>query len=96
MSAPLQVAALKELKENMIPQPADLLSEIGPTAAVWYLQEVADYVLRLFAATLSVDGSEDLNPDDPPVIALQGLTEVLGALIAVNGALGLLDQPEGD
>lgn len=90
----LQLAKV-ELAQSMIPVPDDYLGDLGPVAAVWYLEQLAWATLRHFTALLSTDAVEQPDDDSAPVRALAGLGVVAGAIDQVCIDLGLLPAEAG-
>ena len=78
----------------MVPTPADLLADVGPLGQVLYLRELGWQVLRGFAGMLSDAASRELEDEDPPVVALQQLTLIIGELDGVCATLSLIDLAE--
>ena len=74
------VVAQSELAQNMVPTPDDLLADVGPLTQLWYARELCYSVMRLMAASLSLDDGEPLPDDSEPVRALAALTEACGML----------------
>jgi len=90
----LQEAAKVELATAMVPVPEDLLADIGPLGQVFYLRELGWHVLRSITGMLSDAASRELEDDDPPVIALQQLSMIMGELDGLCVTLSLIDPAE--
>lgn len=86
----LEEQAREELAVAMVLAPEDLLSDIGPLGQVLYLNQLAWHVLRGMTGMLSSDASQELENDDPPVIALNELTMAVGMLDQVCVTLSIL------
>lgn len=86
----LEDQARTELAMAMVLAPEDLLADIGPLGQILYLEQLAWHVLRGVTGMLSSDASTELQNDDPPVIALQQLTMVVGEIDQVCVTLGIL------
>ena len=86
----LEDQARAELSAALVLAPDDLLGDVGPLAQVLYTRELAWHVLRSFTGMLASDASADLEPDDPPIIALNELTMALGMLDQVCVTLGII------
>jgi hypothetical protein len=82
--------ALNELGQNMVPTPDDLLGDLSPITQVWYLRELAYSVMRTLAATLAIDGADELPDDSPPVRTLAVVSTVAGELDGAAILVGLL------
>lgn len=87
------VLATRELAENMVPTPDDILCDVGPLGAVWYLHELADYVIRFYTGALSGDEAADVTDDSGPVRALAALVMAMGEINGACVAISLL--PDG-
>lgn len=82
------VIATRELAAAYVPTPDDLLGDVGPLAVVWYLHEVADYVIQFYAGALSGDEARDVGDDSGPVRCLAALVTAMGV---INGACIQID-----
>jgi hypothetical protein len=85
-----------ELAQNTVPTPEDVLSDVGPLAALWYARETAYYAVKLFTASLSIDSDEPPPDDSEPVRALAALSAAAGNLDGACVLVSLLPPGYGD
>jgi hypothetical protein len=83
--------ATAELAAAMVPVPDDIMEDLGPLAAVWYLHEVAWSTFRHYTAMLSADGVAAPEDDSEPVRAHHALGLALGMLDQTCVILGLIE-----
>lgn len=88
--------AAHELASNTVPTPDDLLADVGPLTQLWYLRELSYSVMRLMAATLSIEGTDELPDNSPPVRALAVVSTVAGELDGACVLVGLLPDSYAD
>lgn len=88
--------AAAELASNTVPTPDDLLSDVGPLTQLWYLRELSYSVMRVLAATLSIDQGDDMPDDSEPVRALAVVALVAGELDGACVLVGLLPPDYAD
>jgi hypothetical protein len=85
-----QTTAKAALAAAMIPTPDDVVSDLDPMAALYYLEQLSWAVLTAWAAYASEQG--DLDPEVGADLAetLEGVGTVVGALDAVCARIGLI------
>ena len=82
-----QQTARDELADNMVPTPDDLLDNIGPFGLMWYLEQLAYYVMNQWTAFLVAAAKDDVPDGSEPVQALAAIADAVGH---IDGALVLL------
>jgi hypothetical protein len=82
--------AKTELAEEMVPDPIEILQDVGPLAQLWFLHECAYGVLQSFTGFLSDEGSEGLDDDSEPVRAFAAIAKACGNLDGACQLLALL------
>lgn len=88
--------AKSELAEAMVPDPEDLLADVGPLAQLFYLNQTAYQVLKNYAAMLTAKGIETPADDSEPVRALQMVAEACGMLDGACQELSILPREAAD
>lgn len=98
MSDQTEVDALElaktELGEAMVPDPIDMLQDVGPLAQLWFLHQCAYGVLQSFTGMLSGDEATGLADDSEPVRAFAAVAKACGNLDGAAQLLSLL-PPDG-
>jgi hypothetical protein len=86
--------AKNELGEAMVPDPVDLLQDVGPLAQLWFLHQCAYAVLQSFTGMLSGDTAEGIGDNSEPVRAHAALALACGQLDGACQLLALLPTEE--
>lgn len=84
-----ETLAREELAKVMIPTPDDIMAELSPLAALFYLDQLAWGVFKLWTFHLSSASVADVEAADDAAETLQGIGVALGNLDAVCARIGL-------
>jgi hypothetical protein len=89
-SWPVLDEVVRELAENTMPAPEDVLCEVGVLARVYYVEQMVYELLRNLTAMASEDVGTENEAPASVVSALQAVAEGCGSLDVACVALGIL------
>jgi hypothetical protein len=87
-----QQLARDELATAMVPAPDDLLSDVGPLAQLYFLNQCAEYVMKAWVGMLQGDTAAGVEDDSEPVRALAAIANATGQLAAACQLVSIFDR----
>lgn len=82
--------AKAELAEAMIPTPEDVISDLSPLAALYYLEQLGWATFTMFTAYAESEQGKDQAADDDLAVTLTQIGVVVGMLDETCIRVGLL------
>lgn len=82
--------ARTELASQMFPAPEDMFDDITPLAGLFYVEQCAVELYKVFVASLSAENTPDMDTSEGAGKALAAIGQALGMLDVACVAMGIL------